>query len=83
MLEKWRLKIKTKIKLNAQQDMPKISVMDGVLPIMVLNDMTFTCKKCGMSFEDKKHYEIHKGVHKKVKSKVKEYGTDMPWRPGL
>jgi hypothetical protein len=24
--------------------------------------MTFTCKKCGMSFEDKKHYEIHKGV---------------------
>ena len=38
MLEKWRLKTKTK--LNAQQDIPKISVMDGVLPIMVLNEVT-------------------------------------------
>lgn len=45
--------------------------------------MGFTCKKCGMSFEDEKHYNIHKGVHKHVKSRVYEYGKDMPWRPGL
>ena len=45
-----------------------------VLPIMVLNDMTFTCKKCGISFEDKEHYKIHKGVHKHTKSRTSEYG---------
>ena len=41
------------------------------------------CKKCGMRFDDKKRYEIHKDVHKHVKSRVSQYGTDMPWRPGL
>ena len=34
-----RKRLKTKINLNAQQDIPKISVMDGVLLIMVLNDI--------------------------------------------
>jgi len=36
-----------------------------------------------MSFQDEQHYKIHKGVHKHARSKVSEYGTDMPWRPGL
>jgi uncharacterized C2H2 Zn-finger protein len=45
--------------------------------------LVFKCKKCGMHFDDKKHYEIHKTVHERVKSRVFQYGTDMPWRPGL
>ena len=36
-----------------------------------------------MQFNDKKHYEIHKSVHKRVKSRVSQYGTDMPLAPGL
>lgn len=48
--------------------------MDGPLVRMVSNDMTFTCKKCGMSFEDKQHYEIYKGVHRHTKSRISEYG---------
>ena len=44
---------------------------------------SYKCKKCGMKFDDKQHYEIHKTVHKHVKSRISQYGTDMPWRPGL
>jgi tRNA(Ile2) C34 agmatinyltransferase TiaS len=43
----------------------------------------YKCKKCDMKFDDKKHYEVHKDVHKHVKSRISQYGTDMPWRPGL
>jgi len=44
---------------------------------------SFKCNKCGMVFDDKKHLDVHKEVHKHVKSKISEYGGDMPWRPGL
>jgi tRNA(Ile2) C34 agmatinyltransferase TiaS len=37
------------------------------------NKLVFKCKTCGMQFEEKKRFEIHKGVHGR-KSKVVEYG---------
>ncbi len=46
---------------------------------LVIVVMSFTCKKCGMSFEDKKHYEIHQGIQ--AKSRIYQYGTNMPWKP--
>jgi transposase-like protein len=44
---------------------------------------SYKCSKCGEKFDDKRHFEVHKTVHKHAKSKVSEYGGDMPWRPGL
>jgi hypothetical protein len=45
--------------------------------------LVFKCKRCDMRFDEKKRFEIHKSVHKHVKSRVFQYGTNMPWRPGL
>jgi hypothetical protein len=72
--------------------MSLLLVGGGLLLLLILDPtvsshsrtwMTFKCKKCGTTFEDKQHYEIHKSVHKHARSRIYQYGTDMPWRPGL
>ena len=36
--------------------------------------MVFKCGECGMKFEEKRRFEIHKKVHGR-KSKISEYGS--------